>query len=194
MPITVLPGIGRHARDDRAHVAGDVFGQPDDAAGLDAGRGFELVHRHHRAGAHGGDLALDVEIVEHVFEQAGVAFQRQLVELARLVLRRLGQQIEARAGRTWRTCRAAWPWSERSRGAGGGGVGDLGRTARGRGAFGLLLDAARRAPASQTRRRVNERGSDSSFAPMTHAGNSGRVRNCAQSIANTRVTSDETRR
>ena len=48
-------------------------------------RGLELVHRHDRAGPDLDDLALDVEIVEHAFEQPRIALQRGLVDRPRLV-------------------------------------------------------------------------------------------------------------
>ena len=54
---------------DRRHRARDVVGEADDARGFDARRRLQLVERHHRAGAHVDDLALDAEIVEHAFEQ-----------------------------------------------------------------------------------------------------------------------------
>ncbi len=98
---------GRDARADRAHIAGDIFGQADDAAGLDAGRRFQFVHGDDRAGANGGDLALHVEIVEHGFEQAGVALQRHLVELGRGVLRAARPADRGWAACNRRTCRAA---------------------------------------------------------------------------------------
>ena len=71
----------RHTGGNRAHIAGDVVGEANDTARLDAGGRFQLVHGDDRAGAHAGDLALDVEIVEHGFEQLGIAFERQLVHL-----------------------------------------------------------------------------------------------------------------
>ena len=71
---------GRDAGGNGAHVAGDVVRQANDAAGLDAGGRFQFVHGDHRAGADPGDFALDVEIIEHGFEQAGVAFQPEFVD------------------------------------------------------------------------------------------------------------------
>ena len=50
------------ARRQRAHRAGDVVGQPDHARRLDAGRGLELVERHHRAGPGVDDLAAHAEV------------------------------------------------------------------------------------------------------------------------------------
>ena len=86
------PRHRRHAGRDGGHVARDIVGQPDDPRGLDPRCGLELVHGHDRAGAHGGDLALHVEIVEHGFEQAGIAFERQLVEFLDAAGRRIGEQ------------------------------------------------------------------------------------------------------
>ena len=77
----VAAGHGGDARRYRAHRAGDVVGQADDAARLGAGRGLQLVERHHRARPHLHDLALHAEIVEHGLEQAGVLLQRLLVDL-----------------------------------------------------------------------------------------------------------------
>jgi hypothetical protein len=51
MPMALRPGHHGDAGGDRAHRAGDVVGEPDDARGLDAGRRLELVERDHRAGA-----------------------------------------------------------------------------------------------------------------------------------------------
>src|SRR3546814_17182437 len=50
---------GRDARRYRRHVARDIFGEANHPAGLDAGRGFKLVHGHYGAGAHCSNLALD---------------------------------------------------------------------------------------------------------------------------------------
>ena len=69
---------GGDARRDSAHRARDVVGQTDDAAGLDARRRFQLVHRDDRAGADLGDLALHAEIVEHGFQQPRILLQRFL--------------------------------------------------------------------------------------------------------------------
>ena len=120
---------GRDARGDRGHIARDILGQTDDAAGLDAGRGLKLVHGHHGAGAYGGDLALDVEIVEHVFEQARIAFERHLVELRRGAVGRVVEQVVARqlvVGEHIALLRLGRLGLRRSR----RGIGDLGRPAR----------------------------------------------------------------
>ena len=45
----VAAGNHGDARRERAHRAGDVVGEADDARRFDAGRGLELVQRHHRA-------------------------------------------------------------------------------------------------------------------------------------------------
>ena len=60
---------------DGAHRARNVISQADDAGGLDAGRGFEFVERHHGARPHLQDLALHAEIVEHALKHAGILFQ-----------------------------------------------------------------------------------------------------------------------
>ena len=73
-------GDGGDARRERRHVAGDVVGELDDPARLDAARRLQLVHGDDRAGPDLDDLALDREIVEHRFEQPGVALERRLVE------------------------------------------------------------------------------------------------------------------
>jgi hypothetical protein len=80
-----------------AHRAGDVVGQADHAAGLGAGRRLQLVAGHHRAGSDLDDLALDAEVVEHGFQQAGILLQR--VALQRPTFggrRRLGQKRKRR--------------------------------------------------------------------------------------------------
>ena len=45
----VAAGDHGDARRQRAHRAGDVVGEADDARGFDAGRGLEFVQRHDRA-------------------------------------------------------------------------------------------------------------------------------------------------
>ncbi len=92
----VAPGHDGDARRNGAHRAGDVVGQADDARGLDAGRGLELVERHHRPGPHLDDLAAHAEILEHGFEQPRVLLQRFLVDRGGLGRRHLAQQIERR--------------------------------------------------------------------------------------------------
>ena len=85
---------GRDARRQRRHVAGDVVGQLDHPAGLDPARRLELVHGDDRARADLDDVAADVEILEHRFEQARVALEPGAVDL---LLALLGRR--ARAGR-----------------------------------------------------------------------------------------------
>ncbi len=70
----------RDARGDRRHVARDIVGELDYAACLDPRCRFQLVHRHHRPRPDIDDRSLDVEIVEHRFEQPGIAFQRCLID------------------------------------------------------------------------------------------------------------------
>ena len=60
----------RDAGRNGAHRAGDVVGERNDAARLDAGGGLEFIERHDRTGAHIDDVALDAEIVQHAFETA----------------------------------------------------------------------------------------------------------------------------
>ena len=66
------PGHDRDAHRDRAHRAGDVVGEADDARRLDARRRLQLVQRHDRPRAHLHDLAAHAEILEHGLEHAGV--------------------------------------------------------------------------------------------------------------------------
>ena len=87
---------GRDARGNCRHVAGDIFCKTDHAAGLDTRCRLQFVHGDHGSGAHRGDLTLHVEIVEHVFQQARIAFQRHLVELWRSIFGRIIEQIVAR--------------------------------------------------------------------------------------------------
>ena len=89
------PGSARRAREIALMLRAMSSARPITRLALMPGRGLELVHRHHRAGAHRGDLALDVEVVEHVLEQARVALERELVELG--AVRPAGlEQVEAR--------------------------------------------------------------------------------------------------
>ena len=93
----VAAGHHGDARGDRAHRAGDVVGEADDARRLDAGGGLQLVERDDRAGADMDDLALDAEILEHAFEQPRVLLQRVLGDriVANDVLR-LGEEMQRR--------------------------------------------------------------------------------------------------
>ncbi len=93
----VAPRHHGDAAGDGAHRAGDVVGEADDAAGLDAGRGLQLVERDHRAGPHMDDLALDAEILQHTLEQARVLLQRLLRQrrIAHHVLG-LGKEVQRR--------------------------------------------------------------------------------------------------
>ena len=84
------------ARRARRHVARDIVGQLDDAVGLDARRGQQLVTSHHRAGAHRRDLALHVEIAQHRLEQPRVALERNLVQRGACARRRRVEQIDRR--------------------------------------------------------------------------------------------------
>ena len=76
MPITVRPGTVETRADSADMTARDVVGQADHAAGLQARRGFQFVHRDDRAGADRGDLALHAVVVEHGFQHPGVFLQR----------------------------------------------------------------------------------------------------------------------
>ena len=89
-------GDGRDARRQRRHVARDVVGELDDPARLDAARRLQLVHGDHRPGPDLDDVAADVEILEHGFEQARVALEAGAVDLLARLLRRRGEQVEGR--------------------------------------------------------------------------------------------------
>ena len=84
------------ARRQRAHGTRDVVGEADHARRLDAGRGLELVERHHRARPRIDDLAAHAEIVEHAFERGGVGLQRFRAERRAPDRLRHGEQIERR--------------------------------------------------------------------------------------------------
>ena len=86
----VAAGDHGDARRERAHRAGDIVGEADDARGFDAGRRLEFVQRHDRAGIGLDDLAADAEIAEHAFERARIGLQLGLAE--RLPVRRLGRR------------------------------------------------------------------------------------------------------
>ena len=167
---------GGDARADRAHVAGDILRQPDHPAGLHPRRGLQLVHGDHRAGAYGGDLSLDVEIVEHVFQQAGIALQRQLVELGRGGRRRVGQQVEAGQLIFVEQVLLARGAGELRRLGRPGGIGDLGRAPGGifgggrRAGLGLRLLALRhegqRRAAGQCGRALEQVGQSEQLRPV----------------------------
>ena len=85
---------GRDPGRQRRHVAGDVVGELDHPAGLDPARRLQLVHGDHRARANLDDIAADVEILEHRFEQPRIALEPGAVDLLAALLRGA-----ARAGR-----------------------------------------------------------------------------------------------
>ena len=89
-------GDGRDAGRQRRHVAGDVVGKLDDPARLDAARRLQLVHGDDRAGPDLDDLAADVEILEHRFEQPRIALQPGAVDLLLALLGRRREQVERR--------------------------------------------------------------------------------------------------
>src|SRR6185437_16384472 len=80
----------------RAHRAGDVVGQADNARGLDTGGGLELVKRHDRTGPDFDDLAADAEILEHRFEEARVLLQGLLVDRGSACRWHFREQLERR--------------------------------------------------------------------------------------------------
>ncbi|MNV11719.1 hypothetical protein D3C71_1022890 [compost metagenome] len=95
-------------RGDRAHRAGDVVRQANDAGRLDTWRGLQFVKRHDRAGAHMDDLALDAKVLQHAFQHAGVLFQR--IGRKRCITcngLRLGEQMDRRKLETVRTNKRA---------------------------------------------------------------------------------------
>ena len=71
----VAAGNDGDTRRQRAHRTRDVVGQSDDARGFDAGRGLELVQRHHRPGMRLDDFTADAEVAEHAFQRARVGIQ-----------------------------------------------------------------------------------------------------------------------
>src|SRR5690606_10942076 len=77
-------GDGGDAGGERGHRPRDVVGEADDAGGLEAGRGLQLVHGDDGAGADGGDLPLHAVVVEDGFEHPRVLLQRLVRERAAL--------------------------------------------------------------------------------------------------------------
>ncbi len=65
----------RDAGRDRAHRAGDVVGQRDHPRRLRPRRRLKLIQRHYRAGTDVDDLALDVEVPQHVLESRSILLQ-----------------------------------------------------------------------------------------------------------------------
>ena len=74
----VAAGHGGDAHGGDRQAAGHVVGQADHAGAADAGRRFQFVQRHHRAGADFDDLALHAVIGQHRFQQPGIGLQRLL--------------------------------------------------------------------------------------------------------------------
>src|SRR6266436_478657 len=95
----IAPWHDGDAYRNRAHRARDVVGEPDDARGLDPGCGFQFVQRHDRPRANLHDLTAHTEILEHGFEQAGIFFERVLVDGLGFHRLRLCQEIKG--GQDW---------------------------------------------------------------------------------------------
>src|ERR1700730_15652199 len=76
----IAPRHDSDAHRNRAHRAGDVVGEPDDARGLDPGRGVQFIQRHDRPRANLHDLTAHTEILEYGFEQASIFFERILID------------------------------------------------------------------------------------------------------------------
>src|ERR1700737_4550328 len=95
----IAPRHDSDAYRNRAHRAGDVVGEPDDARGLDPGRGFQFIQRHDRPRANLHDLTAHAEILEHGFEQTGIFFERILVDGFGFHRQRLCQEIKG--GQDW---------------------------------------------------------------------------------------------
>ncbi len=95
------------ARGNRAHRAGDIVRQTDNARRLDAGRRFKLIKRYDRAWTHMDDFALDAEVFQHALKPPGILLQN--VRVQRVVLDDilwLGQQMDRRNLETiWRNKR-----------------------------------------------------------------------------------------
>ena len=144
---------GRDARRQRRHVAGDVVGELDHAARLDPARRLQLVHRHHRAGADLDDVAADVEILEHGFEQPRVALEPGAVDLlagrspaARASRSSVGKcvTVAERQARLARAGLRAWPRARRAA---------IGARRLGHGDRRAATAAARRRPVARRRSR-----------------------------------------
>src|SRR3984893_4840054 len=95
----IAPRHDSDAYRNRAHRAGDVVGEPDDARGLDPGRGFQFVQRHDRPRANLHDLTAYTEILEYGFEQASIFFERILIDGFGFHRLRLCQEIKG--GEDW---------------------------------------------------------------------------------------------
>ena len=72
----VAAGHHRDARRQRAHRAGDVVGEADDARRLDAGRGLQFIERDDRAGTRVDDLAAHAEVLQHAFQRLRALLDR----------------------------------------------------------------------------------------------------------------------
>ncbi len=70
--------------------------QSDHARRFDAGRGFEFVQRHHRAGMGLDDFAADAEIAEHAFQRARIGIELRLAERLAVGCLRRGQHRNRR--------------------------------------------------------------------------------------------------
>ena len=97
-PDDIAPRDNGNADGNGAHGTRDIVGQSDDAAGLGARRGLQFIERDNGSRPHMEDFAIDAEILQHGFENAGILLQRFLAvpagDLRMLV--DLGQQIERR--------------------------------------------------------------------------------------------------
>src|SRR5438094_2824483 len=95
----IAPRHDSDAYRNRAHRTRNVVSEPDDARGLDPGCGFQFVKRHDRPRANLYDLTAHTEILEHGFEQAGIFFERVLIDGFGFYHLRLCQEIKG--GQDW---------------------------------------------------------------------------------------------
>jgi hypothetical protein len=96
MPMTLRPGIVATRADSRGHVARDIVRELDYSARLDSARRFELVHGDDRSRADLDDIASDVEVLEHRFEQPRITFEPDPIDLLAAALGRGREQIQSR--------------------------------------------------------------------------------------------------
>ena len=77
-------GAARYRRNTRGqggHVARNIFGQLDNAAGFDARCRLQLIHGDDGPRTHRNNLSFDMKVIEHRFQQARICLKRSFVEL-----------------------------------------------------------------------------------------------------------------
>ena len=92
----IAPRHGCDAHRNQAHGPRDIVSQANHARGFGAGRGFQFIQSHHRAGADFHNAPAHTVIFQHAFQKTRIGLQRFLGRPAHTLRGGGGQQIKRR--------------------------------------------------------------------------------------------------